>query len=302
MKKTPYDIITEKVIEMLEQGTIPWKRPWKVTNRQATSVATKKGYRGMNWLLLNSIMVTEGYKRPEFLTYKKAAEMGGNVIKGQRGWPVTLWQWFDKKEGGKVVYGPNGKPQQIPFLRYYTVFNADQVEGIEWPELGDDKQIDFTPLEHAQVLIDEWEECPVIEHTGVRACYSRQDDKVLMPEANTFKTSEAYYATLFHELGHSTGHTDRLNREFGKRFGDKAYAYEELVAEMTSAFLCAESGIVDDTLEDTAAYIKSWIKKLKDDPKMVVTAAGAAQKSADMILGTVPEYAANKDKQDEEAA
>ena len=284
MKKTPYDVITERIIEIMEKGIIPWKRPWNADHIAAQNFISKKAYRGVNWLLLNSVMMAEGYNYPYFMTYKQAKEKGGQIIKGSKGYPVTLWTFFDKTEKGAVVYGSNGKPQQIPFLRYYTVFNADQIEGIEWPAIAEAETIDFTPIELASSIVSNWEDKPAIEHGGARACYGILEDVVRMPTCEMFHSEELYYSVLFHELGHSTGHKDRLNRDFAKRHGNKAFAYEELVAEMTACFLCTEAGISDAVIENEAAYIKSWISKLKDDTKMLVTASGAAQKASDMIL------------------
>ena len=290
MKKTSYDVITERIIEILERGVIPWKRQWNSTNTEAQNFVSKKAYRGFNWLLLNSIVAAEGYKLPYFLTYKQAKEKGGQIIKGSKGYPVVFWNFFDKKEGGQVVMGANGKPQQIPFMRYYTVFNAEQIEGIEWPEVGADDTIEFTPVEKAENIITNWEDCPPIEHGCASALYSLKEDIIRMPLKETFISESSYYSVLFHEMGHSTGHKDRLKREYGKRYGDKAYAYEELVAEMTACFLSSNAGISDLVIEDEAAYIKMWIGRLRDDNKMLVVAAGAAQKASDMILGTTPEY------------
>lgn len=270
-----YQIVTDKVIEALEKGAAPWRKPWNARQSAPANFVTKKAYRGMNAFL----MQLTPFSCPFWVSYKQAQSLGGTVKKGEKGSIVVFWNWVERKNE------TTGKDEKIPFLRYYTVFNLEQCEGIEWekPELPGD----FNPIDEAEKVAAGFENSPRLRHSGASANYQPALDLVTMPEQGTFDTAQNYYATLFHELGHATGHESRLNRagitEFD-RFGSERYAKEELVAEMTSAFLCAEAGI-ENTLEQTAAYIQGWLRALRNDRKLVVTAAGAAQKAADLIIG-----------------
>lgn len=269
-----YQIVTDKIIAALEGGTIPWRKPWKASEQAPRNFVSKKAYRGMNAFL----MQLTPYSCPYWVSFKQAQGLGGSVKKGEKGSIVVFWSFIDKKD-------ENGKEQKIPFLRYYTVFNLEQCEGIEW-EMPSSTRNEFEAIDEAEKIASAYPKAPRLRHFGDSANYQPSLDLVTMPERTAFDTPANYYATLFHEFAHSTGHESRLNRagitEFD-RFGSERYAKEELIAEMASAFLCAEAGIVN-TVETSAAYIQGWLKALKNDRKLVVTAAGAAQKAADHIL------------------
>lgn len=284
VKKNAYERIAESFIEMLNNGVSPWNRPWKTSGGHPMNFVSRRRYSGVNWFLLLQLPTST----PFWLTYKQAKELGGNVRKGQHGQTVVYWNMLDKKDPEtKEPVLKDGKAVKLPFLKTYTVFNLDQTEGIKFPpEVKEDlKQIDFEPIEACKQVVDEWEDCPEIEHGGGRACYSPTGDVIRMPDPDTFKSAEYYYSTLFHEMGHATGHEDRLKRDMSGHFGSYDYGKEELVAEMTSAFLCAETHIDNPVRECTAAYFDNWIKAIKGDPKMLVQAAGQAQKAANYILG-----------------
>ena len=190
----------------------------------------------------------------------------------------------------------DGTPKTFPLLKYYTVFNATQIEGIEFPAVPSRTGTDFNPIATAEAVVAGFKG-PTIEHGYNRACYSSSTDVLKMPSPGSFDSPEHYYATLFHELGHATGHASRMNRKLGNAFGSEDYSKEELIAEMTSAFLSAHCGIDNSTTEQSAAYLASWVKALKGDPKLVVTAASAAQRAANLILGAHPfEEEANAEK------
>ncbi len=276
-----YQIITDRIIEMLESGVIPWEKPWKgaANGDGPANLMSKKPYRGVNYFML----ACQPYESQYWLTYNQAKKKGGNVRKGEKGTMVVFWKPMEIEENknGKTV------KSTVPFLRYYTVFNIDQIDGIDGPAPPEPVNPDFQPIERAEEIVANMPNPPAIQHGENRAYYRPSSDAVNMPKREMFEQSEHYYNVLFHELGHSTGHESRLNRpELGKgMFGSEVYSKEELVAEMTAAFLSGAAGIESKTIENSAAYIQSWIKVLKNDPKMVVHAGGAAQKAADWVLG-----------------
>jgi antirestriction protein ArdC len=239
---------------------------------------SKKPYRGINVFIL-SLM---GYKSPFWLSYKQASELGGQVKKGEHGCPVVFWKWIEviEDESGNKL----DKPKKIPFLRYYTVFNSEQCDGIETPPI-DHKPHDFIPLAEAEKIANNMPNPPKLTFEENRAYYRASTDTVNMPKKEDFDGAEEYYCTLFHELGHSTGHKTRLDRfEPGAQFGSDPYAREELVAELCSAILCGETGL-NPNIEQTSAYIANWRKVILDKPGIVLKAASQAQIAAEWILG-----------------
>lgn len=267
--KDIYSEITNRIIAQLEQGTAPWVKPWKAgTSGLPFNYLTKKAYRGINVPLL----YMSGFSNSAWLTYKQAAQLGGYVRKGEKGTPIVFFTMLerDSKESP-------GKKTRFPMIRYYTVFNVSQCDGLNIPvptvidaPVSDDNAEAEAMLSHAQ-----------IHHGQDKAFYAPALDFIGLPDASAFKTKADYYATALHELTHWTGHATRCNREYGKKFGDDAYAREELVAEMGAAFLCAMTG-VEGKLQH-AEYIASWLKILREDKRAVFTAASAAQKAADMF-------------------
>ena len=268
-----YEMINEKICTLLENGTIPWKKPW--VSGEPANFITKRAYRGVNPFILNS----SGFSCPYWLSFKQVKGKGGRVKKGEKGTPVVFWKWIEIEKNDLKT----GK-QIVPLLRQYTVFNLEQTEGIEIPT---PEERTFQPIAEAEKIIDQMPRAPVIEHQEPQAYYVPSKDVVNMPDSNLFKSDEEYYSTLFHELIHSTGHVGRLNRvELMKQCSTKSddYSKEELVAEMGSAFLCGWCGIVPKVIENQAAYIKGWLKRLKYNKKWLVNAASKAQKAADYIL------------------
>jgi antirestriction protein ArdC len=212
--------------------------------------------------------------------------LSGHVKKGEKGCPVVFWKWLDVEDE------ETHETKRIPFLRYYSVFNVAQCENIPAPTQETILSPEPSPIEAAEEIVANMPHRPEIKKGLDRAFYSPLQDFVGMPAAEQFKTGEEFYSVLFHELTHATGHGSRLNRKGvagtegnWSSFGSNPYAKEELVAEMGSAFLCGEAGILQRTIDNSAAYVASWLKRLKDDSKLVVQAAGAAQKAADFILG-----------------
>jgi antirestriction protein ArdC len=290
-KADVYSIITERMISLLEAGTIPWQKPWRVSGNGIlpTNYVSKKAYRGLNVFML----AASGYECPFWLSFKQAKEHGGMVRKGEKGTPVIFWKFLTKEdENGKPVM-EDGKPVKIPLLRYYTVFNVEQCDGIKWEKPAPIEGSKWEPLTEAERIVADMKKRPEIKHGGERAYYSPSLDYIRMPQRESFAGGEEYYSTLFHELTHATGHQSRLNRKgvsstlpANHSFGSSDYSREELVAEMGAAFLAGHAGFLHRTVNNSAAYLQGWLKALKGDSKLVVIAAAQAQKASDFILGT----------------
>lgn len=274
-----YEIITNKIVEKLEAGFIPWHKPWSgsASKNAPRNLVTGKQYRGINVYLLSMA----GYSSPYFATFKQISEKGGSVKKGEQGHMVVYYGTAELEDR------ETGDPKVVPFLKYYKVFNVEQCEGLTVPaidESAEDKV--FSPIEQAESIFEAMPQCPDVRFGGNRAYYSPSLDYVQMPVKESFDTPDAYYNTLFHELAHSTGHSNRLARKGvteASYFGSHEYSKEELVAEMTASFLSAEAGI-ETTFDNSVAYIQSWLRALKNDKTMLVRAASMAQKASDFIL------------------
>jgi antirestriction protein ArdC len=280
-----YDLITAKIAEMLDQGRIPWRRPWNAL--KAAGGARPRNiagnlYRGANWFLLGMLP----YSSPVFLTFKQAQGLGGSVRKGEKGWPVVFWKMLEVTED--LAEKPEDIGKKIPFARTYTVFNVEQCDGLSLaPAEPVVLPAEFDPIADAEAIWEAMPQRPELRYGGDRACYVPGLDLLKMPVRSAFATAEGFYETLFHEMGHATGHASRLNRKeiiSGTYFGSQDYSLEELVAELTAAFLCAEAGIDQPVLANQVAYLQGWLEKLQKEPKAFVTAAARAQKAADFIL------------------
>jgi antirestriction protein ArdC len=282
-KRDIYQEVTDRIVASLEAGTAPWRMPWNTRSGRPQNLEGR-AYRGINVLLTGLAALEHGYSSPFWLTFKQAKERGGTVRKGEAGTLVVFWTTF------QVTDKETGKPKTVPMLRHYSVFNLEQTEGVKLPKRVVDWQaagadFEHEPVESAEAVVTAYlAKGPQLRHGGNRAFYNTLADIITVPERKSFANGDEYYSTLFHEVGHSTGHVDRLARKFGETFGCDDYGREELVAEMTSAFLQAETGI-DTAQDNSAAYLQSWIRSIKEDPKAVVVAAGAAQKATDLILG-----------------
>lgn len=286
-----YSKITDRIVADLEQGVRPWMKPWNADHAagRITRPLRHNGipYKGINVVMLWSASVTKGYSCPLWLTFKQALELGGNVRKGERGELVVYANRITRTEtddkGAEVE-------REIPFLKGYTVFNAEQCENLpahytakaEPPTLSPVQRIEAADRFFAATGAD-------IRHGGTRAYYAEGPDYVQMPPFETFVDAESHAATLAHELTHWTKHGKRLARDMGRiRWGDEGYAREELVAELGSAFLCADLAITPEVREDHAAYIDHWLKALRDDKRLIFTAAAHAQRAVDYLHGVQP--------------
>ena len=276
-----YEIVTDRITALLEQGTIPWRKPWRTVDGGAPrNLVSQKDYRGINVFLL----ACAPFSSPFWLTYRQAEAKGGNIRRGEKGSPVVFWKWLDKHERDEAGQATR---KQIPMLRYYTVFNLEQCEGVEAPPVAASNEAPFTAIERCDEVIAGMPDAPTITHNGGRAFYRPSTDAVSVPRPTLFESAAGYYTTVFHELVHATGHEKRLGRPGitdATFFGDHAYSKEELVAEMGAAFLAGRCGISQETEANSAAYIAGWLKKLRDDKRLVVTAAAQAQKASDLIL------------------
>ncbi len=274
-----YEIITEKIIQQLENGVAPWRRPW--TSKAPANLVSQKEYRGLNILSLAS----QGYPSRFWLTFNQASKLGGKIQRGQKGSLVVYWNVGEERE---VIKPDGSSKKQTPFLlRYSTVFNFSQTEGIDIPARLLDEQRENNPIADCEAIVDGMPNRPAFEQSD-KAWYRPSTDSVGMPARSLFHSSEEFYSTLFHELTHSTGHKSRVGRDGIEKlneFGSESYSKEELVAEMGAAMLCGITGIAPSTIENSAAYLQCWINRLKGDSKLLLSAASQAQKASDYILG-----------------
>lgn len=280
--KDVYAIITEKIIEQLNEGTVPWRKPW-IDAGIPTNLISKRPYRGINIMLLSLF----GYEQNYFLTSKQLKEVGGSIKPDEKPHLVVFWNFPDQEdEDEEDNEDGNSKRKKKPTLRYYTVFNVAQCEGIPSQYIPKfDREV--KPNMACKVVVNNMTNCPRIQHKEQQAYYNPLKDFVNMPKQSSFKTDDAYYATLFHELVHSTGHPTRCNRKDliqMSEFGIAQYSHEELVAEIGSCFLQSHVGIADE-FEQSAAYINGWLEVLKSDRRFIFSASTAAQKAVDYILG-----------------
>lgn len=278
-----YETVTNRIVEALAQGVVPWRKPWRGKDKMPCNAISKRPYHGVNLLLLS----LTSFSDHRWLTIRQANESGGRIRRGERASIAVFWKHL---EVGNEEDAQDGQRRRIPLLRHYHVFNAEQCEGLNLPVLMDDWSEDLkVRSERAEQIISSMPNPPRIVEGGTVACYQPPEDLVRIPKIRDFDSSEAYYATMFHELAHSTGHSDRLNRPGvtgAIQFGSCDYSREELVAELASAFCCAEVGIDNSILGNAASYIHGWLEALQGDPKAVVAAASQAQHAANYILGT----------------
>lgn len=276
-----YEVVNSRIMELLESGTVPWRKTWNAGSNMPRNIVSKKEYRGVNVFLL----ACSEFSSPYWMTYKQCLDKGGHVIKGSKSTPVIFWKWLDRKE--TEATDTDAVSGKIPMLRFYNVFNLEQTEGIEQQPTTETINT-FTPIETAEQIIAGMPLCPEIKYGGNRASYSPMLDYVKLPVQSSFAIPEEYYSTAFHELSHATGHESRVGRKGvteSSYFGSHEYSKEELVAEMGAAFLCGHAGI-ENTLENSAAYLAGWLKALKNDKTLLIHAAALAQKAADYILNT----------------
>lgn len=289
-----YQKFTDLIIEKLEQGVIPWRKPWHEMGLPANYL-TKKAYHGINlWVLLSY-----DHRYPYYLTFKQANSMGGKIVKGAKAIPICFWSFaFRDKKTGKVIpedriatYDLN-LVTRSGFLREFKVFPIEQIEGIDWefPEVVNTVSTGMD--DECLKILEGMPNPPELIHSGSSAYYRADLDQITLPDKKLFSSSEAYFSVLYHELIHSTGHSSRLNRvgvSNPQQFANEEYGKEELIAEMGAGYLNNLTGILNDSLVDnSAAYIKNWLDALRNDKQLLIEAAGKAQKAVDYILDEPP--------------
>lgn len=291
-KQTVYDIVTQKIIDSLEKGVVPWKKPWLTGHPQNIS---GRRYTGINRLLLD---LTE-YRYPYFLTPNQIQAHGGLINRREEPHLAVFWKFIEKHETD--IYGDD-QIKKIPYLRYYKVYNIEQtnlpltIAKHYKQSLADKDEPQNTDglnaAERARELVASFTDIPVIEYNwGDRACYIPAGDKIRLPYEHFFVSPDEFYSTKFHELVHSTGHSKRLNRQGIQdiNFGSHEYSKEELIAEIGSCFLCEMCGMQQHTFENAAGYIQNWIKALNNDKRMIVHAAAQAEKAVGYLVGNCEE-------------
>ena len=270
-----YREITDRIIDQMEQGIIPWRKPWQ--SRKAISYGTGNAYSLLNQMLLG--------EPGEYLTFNECRKAGGYVRKGEKAHMVVFWKWLEE------IDKDTGEVKEIPFLRYYNVFHIDQCEGVKAKhEASVSYPNTAQAYEAAEVVIQDYvtRSGVCLTHSeGDRAYYQPASDRVVLPLMKQFAETSEYYSAAFHELVHSTGHSSRLNRlEKTAFFGSEAYSKEELVAEIGASALVNEVGLeTEKSFTNNTAYIQNWLQVLKNDKRFIVSAAGKADKAVELILG-----------------
>jgi len=281
--KGVYDILTDHIINLLEQGTVPWKQPWS-QKEPPQNLLNRIPYKGINMMLLSAF----NFERNLFLTFNQIKNLSVQLEKGAKSLPVIFWKWPEpvKNLDGSIVE-TNEEKKLKPVLRFYSVFNISQIKNLPEkliPPLDTRKN---DSIESCARIVESMPNRPTIQFVEQKAYYSPSLDVVNVPDIKFFESSESYFATLFHELIHSTGHEKRLNRAEGMKsisFGSEKYSTEELIAEIGACCLEAQAGISDRDFQNNAAYIKGWLTRLKKDSRFIVFASSQAQKAADFIL------------------
>lgn len=273
MSSSVYAEVTQSIIEQLEAGAAPWIKPWRVDSTADKNIISQKPYQGINRLILGLSSMVNGFDAPVWASFKQWQSLGANVRKGEKGTKIVFFSPVTKQDKA------TGEVEAYNVLKAYYVFNASQVEGIEFTTpKAEDKP--FNAIEAAEARIVKTG--ANISHGSDAAFYAPGPDSIKLPNKSAFDNESSYYATAFHELVHWTGAKHRLDRDLDKgRFGNPAYAFEELVAEMGAAFLCQDYKIQGELRH--AGYIQSWLKALKDDSKAIFKAAALAQKAADYL-------------------
>ena len=273
-----YEMVTERIIKQLEQGTIPWQKPWTGVRSGAFNRVSKKHYSLINQAILE--------KPGEYATFKQWKDLGGHIKKGAKAEIVVFWKIIDvdeKNDKGEI------EKKKLPLLRYYNVFHISQVEGVE--PLKEKLNTEIEPIEEADRIIKDYvdrEHITFKECISDKAFYRPMTDTVVVPLKEQFKNTNSFYQVAFHEITHSTGAQKRLDRDIKELapFGSEIYSKEELVAELGSAFLINHLGIeTEGTFQNSASYIESWLQVLRTDNKFVVSASSKAEKAVNYILG-----------------
>jgi antirestriction protein ArdC len=285
-KRDVYRKVTDAIINSIEQGVGTWRMPWHTSGRYAFSpinATSKKPYRGINTVCLWATAQSKGYERGEWATYQQWQDKGAQVRKGEKATLVVFWKFAN--DSTETQEGETSHSSRLLFTRGYSVFNAAQVDGYTPtadPEVSLPERIEHADTFFSAIGAD-------LRHGGNRAYYALDTDHIQMPEFGAFIDNTSYYSTLAHEHTHWTAKAGRCDRQLGKRFGDSAYAAEELIAELGAAFTCAHLGLSTEPREDHAQYLASWLKVLKADSRAIFTAASKAQHATDWMIARAGE-------------
>jgi antirestriction protein ArdC len=280
------DEIAKAFLDSLNSGRVPWQRPWNSTGARPRNAISRKPYRGINSLYLGLVATLKGYPTGEWITKNQCVAAGGRIIyeEFRKFVNVVLWKPMVSEktdEAGKKV------KKVWRMCKSYEVWNVAQCTGLPARKVVEVAPVE--PIAAAQAIVDAMPNKPKIHIVeSDRAFYRPSDDMVVVPELKQFSKAEGFYATVFHELAHATGHASRLNREGitnAIMFGNHSYSKEELVAEITSSFVSAEAGILESVQDNSVSYVQTWASRLQNDPRMIIEAVGQAQKAADTILG-----------------
>ena len=285
-----YRIVVNQILEKLRDGIIPWEKPW-ICQSEPRNLTTGNQYNGINSFVLGFLY---DYENPYWVTFGQIKTLGGHLKKGSKSVPIIYYRHIYFKNRKKIRekdFNEMTKEEKkeidvIPLARYYNVFNIEQTEGISHKRLDELKtnNIQMDPIKEAEKIKQKIGDMVTVNYKGNRAYYVPSEDSINIPEIGQYKSIEGFYTTLFHEGAHSTGHKSRLNRDLSSFNGSKVgYSFEELIAEITSAFLARKSGI-ENTANNHAAYCQAWLKKLENDPGMIIKASSKAQKASDYIL------------------
>lgn len=279
------EIVTKKILDRLEdakkgKGCAPWQQPWGASGNGdfPRNGISNKSYSGINLMLLDW-----GEK---YYTFNQVQEKKWKIKKGSKASIVVFFTMIDKKTGDKTD-DPIDRDDKIPILKYYNIFRSADIEGAPQPE-----PIEHKTIAEAEEIALNYTEVPVYHSNASKAFYKPSEDYINVPSRQNFPVLEEYYSTLFHEIAHSTGHESRLRRDMGNVFGDHKYSFEELIAEICAAFLCAKCGIVQTTFDNSVAYIDYWLGQLKKDKNMIIRASAKAQRAFDYILKNSEEITA----------
>lgn len=280
MSQDIYQVITDRFIEQLEKGTVPWQKPWL----DAQNGVSGKSYRGINALVLGMSQ----HQAAHWLSFKQVADLGGQILRGEKATPIIYWKMLDKKDqNGQTVLNEKGEPVQIPFIRWSNIFNLDQTKGIALEKLAKVEVAAETGKERAESILKS--SGLKVVHAGDRAFYNPTLDFIAMPGKAKFAREADYYQTLFHEMTHATGHSSRLNREGITEkiaFGSERYAKEELIAELGAAFLMNDCKLLGEAqFENASSYFENWVRTLQENPKILIQAAAKAQQAHDFLCG-----------------
>lgn len=292
-KITSAEKIANQIQKKIENGVTPWDKPWNgkfARLGENKGLTSGKAYRG-----INAFLTYGEYKSPNWITFNQAKKKNWKLRKGEKGTIVVFWKNI-KKESDEEKEDGEKKMINIPIMRHYVVFNLDQFENAVCPDTKDQEEtvLDFEPIEKAKEILKSYKNAPEVKYSGIKAFYRPSQDFIGMPKKEDFKTVEGFYATLFHEMVHSTGHESRLKRDMKGIGNHKQYSKEELVAELGAAMLCAMAGFSGDVIDNQASYVGSWLKALGNNPSEIITASQKAQKAVDMILGKKTDYSKNK--------